>query len=313
MLLSGIDLEVNRNELIGLFGRNGSGKSTLLRTLVRIQGLIKGEIMLGGRNINDFHRNEFARTVSFVSTGFHEIESMTIRELVSLGRFPYTDWIGKLTREDLDIIDSSMNEAGICSIADQKLSEISDGEKQKAMIARTLAQNTRIIILDEPTAFLDLPAKYDLLNLLHKLISNGRLIVYSSHDLNISLKFSDRIWIIDHGRIFDGAPEDMILNNTFSGIFESDKIAFDNFTGDFELKKRPDKEVALIGDDNIYMNWTKKALTRNAYQISDPRAGLPVILLKKENDRIIWILRKEEQNLLCKSIYEMLIMLDRIF
>jgi iron complex transport system ATP-binding protein len=283
-----------------------------LRTLVRIQELLQGEIFLNEKNIDDFHRNEFAKAVSFVSTGVVEIESMTIRELVSLGRFPHTNWIGSTTREDDEIIDSSMYEAGIYSLANRKLIEISDGERQKAMIARTLAQNTPVIILDEPTSFLDLPAKYDLINLLHKLTTNGRLIIYSSHDLNISLKFSDRLWIIDEGKIFDGSPEDMILNNTFARIFESDKISFNSTIGDFELKRKLDKEVILVGDDRIYLYWTMQALTRNGYHISDSGTDFPVIRIKKENDRIIWILQKEEQNLLCESIYEMLNMLDGI-
>jgi iron complex transport system ATP-binding protein len=312
ILLAGINLEINKNELIGLIGRNGSGKSTILRTLVRIQELAGGKIFLDNKNINEFHRPEFARTVAFVSTGILEVEGMSIRELVSLGRFPYTNWIGNLTDEDHEIIDRSLNMVGITSLANRKLNEVSDGERQRAMIARTLAQNTRVIILDEPTAFLDLPAKYDLINLLHNLTNEGKTIIYSSHDLNISIKFSDRLWIIDNGEVFDGAPEDMILNNTFSRIFESDKIAFNPATGDFELKRTPDKTVFLYGNDEICVDWTKHALIRNGFQLSDTEITFPSVQVKKENGKIIWILQKDNQNLLYESVYEMLFSLGNL-
>jgi len=309
-LLFGINLEVGRYELIGLIGRNGSGKSTLLRTLMRIQELLKGEIYFDGKNIDDFHRHEFARIAAFVSTGVLEVEGMTIRELVSLGRFPYTNWIGRLKADDHEIIDRSLDEVGITSLADRKLNEVSDGERQKAMIARTLAQNSSIIILDEPTAFLDLPSKYDIINLLHHLTEEGKIIIYSSHDLNISLKFSDRLWVIDQGRILDGAPEDLILNDTFARIFESDKIMFNPLNGDFELKRNPEKVITLTGNDPVCLNWTMNALIRNGYRISDSGSSIPVVQVKKEKHGIIWILQTDKQNLLFESIYQMLVILD---
>jgi iron complex transport system ATP-binding protein len=180
------------------------------------------------------------------------------------------------------------------------------------MIARTLAQNTPVIILDEPTAFLDLPGKYDLVNLLHELTRTGKTIIYSSHDLNISVKFSDKLWIIDEDNVFEGSPEDMILNDTISRIFKSDKISFNQESGDFELKRTPDKAVSLKGNDALSLNWTRQALTRNGFRISTGDSLIPLIEIIKEKDRIIWILQNEKQNLSYGSIYELLSNLNNL-
>ena len=201
---------------------------------------------------------------------------------------------------------------GINSLSNNKLNEVSDGERQRAMIARTLAQNTPVIILDEPTAFLDLPARYDLISLLYELTRKGKTIIYSTHDLNITVKFSDKLWIIDEDHVFEGSPEDMILNHTISRIFESDKIVFNQDNGDFELKRTAEKSVLLKGNDSLGMNWTKQALTRSGFRVSTGGSSIPLIEVTKEKDRIIWILQNEKQNLYCESIYELLLCLNNI-
>jgi iron complex transport system ATP-binding protein len=310
LLLRAVNLDITRNELVGLIGRNGSGKSTMLRTLVNILGLLDGSILFSGKSIYSFSRKEFAKTIAFVSAGIPETENMSVRELVSLGRFPYTNWIGNLRDEDHEIIGRSLEMVGITSLSGRNLNEISDGERQKAMIARTLAQDTDLIILDEPTAFLDLPAKYELIQLLHGLTAGGKTIIYSTHDLNISLKFSDRLWIIDDAKVCDGAPEDMILNRTFENIFSSDKIVFNPAAGEFELRRNPEKAVYLSGNDANCRNWTMHALIRHDYRIAHEEPGLPSVQVLKESDGIIWNVRKDDQTLLCKSIYEMLSVLD---
>ncbi len=312
VLLSGLNLKVRDSELIGLIGRNGSGKSTMLRTLVRLQGMLNGKILLNGKDILDYHRYEFAKMVAFVSTGVVDQEVMTIKELVSLGRFPYTNWIGRLLPEDQNIIENCIKMVGIEYLSEHKLNEVSDGERQRAMIARTLAQNTPVIILDEPTAFLDLPARYDLINLLYDLTRKGKTIIYSSHDLNITVKFSDKLWIIDNESVFEGSPEDMILNMNISKIFESDKITFNPDNGDFELKRTSEKAVSLMGNDQLSLNWTKQALIRNGYKVSTPGPHIPGIEIKKEKDGNIWILQNEKQNLSYRSIYELLLALNKI-
>ncbi len=304
-LLSEVHMDVKQHELIGLIGRNGSGKSTMLRTIVRLQKTLNGNVFLNGKNISNFQRFEFAKSVAFVSTEFMEPESMTIRELVSLGRFPYTNWIGNLSKEDHEIIDESLNMVGISSLANKRINEVSDGERQKAMIARTLAQSTPVIILDEPTVFLDIPAKYDLINLLRDLTDKGKVIIYSSHDLNIAMKFSDRLWIIDQTKVHDGSPEDMILNNTLAKIFESEKIFFNPENGEFELKRNSTNKVFLSGDNHLGMTWTKHALIRNGFTITDSVSNSLKVFIQKKNGKLIWILQKDKQNLLYQSIYEL--------
>jgi len=306
ILLKNINLDVRKGELVSLIGRNGSGKSTMLRSLVRLQNPTSGTILLDNKNIRDLSRTELSRMVSFVSTGVFGHESMTIRELVSLGRFPYTNWIGNLTAQDISLVDQSMEMVGIAALSDRKLAEVSDGERQRAMIARTLAQCTPVIILDEPTAFLDIPSKYSLISLLHDLSRKGITIIFSSHDLNIAIKLSDKLWIIDQEQVLEDSPEDLIIKGLIARIFESEKIIFRPEYGDFELKRKSQGIIYLSGNDRISMFWTRQALNRNGFGVSETGNSGMSLQVKKENDQIIWILERDKQTLFFKSIYDLL-------
>jgi len=310
LLLENINLKVKSGELIGLIGRNGAGKSTLLRSIVRLQMLLHGTVQIGSHNIQDINPNDFAQQLAYVSSGLEYSETMTIRELVSLGRFPYTDWIGRCTSFDIELIEESMVRVGIEHLAGRKLSEISDGERQKAMIARTLAQNTALIILDEPTAFLDLPSKYDIINLLHELTRKGKTVIYSTHDLNIALRFSDKIWLIDNKSIHDGSPEDLILDKTIAGIFESDKIFLNDLTGDFELKKHSGKKLCLQSGFPKLELWTRQALQRSGFEISTYEKNLPLVSVETINDKNIWKIQRFNEILTFESIYDLLSALE---
>ena len=310
LLLENINLKVKSGELIGLIGRNGAGKSTLLRSIVRLQMLLHGTVQIGSHNIQDINPNDFAQQLAYVSSGLEYSETMTIRELVSLGRFPYTDWIGRCTSFDIELIEESMVRVGIEHLAGRKLSEISDGERQKAMIARTLAQNTALIILDEPTAFLDLPSKYDIINLLHELTRKGKTVIYSTHDLNIALRFSDKIWLIDNKSIHDGSPEDLILDKTIAGIFESDKIFLNDLTGDFELKKHSGKKLCLRSGFPKLELWTRQALQRSGFEIAANEKNLPLVSVETINDKNIWKIQRFNEILTFESIYDLLSALE---
>ena len=306
LLLQNLNLQLKKGELIGLIGRNGSGKSTLLRCIVRLQELLQGSIFFQGKNINSINPNDFARLLAFVSSGMEVTETMTVRELVSLGRFPYTNWIGKLLPEDKTLIDEALVQVGIVHLAHRKLTEVSDGERQKAMIARTLAQNTDIIVLDEPTAFLDLPSKYDIISLLYELTRKGKTVIYSTHDLNIALRFSDKIWLIDNSAIHDGSPEDLILDKTIAGIFESDKILLNQTTGDFELRKHFTRKLSLKCKIPDLLHWTRQALQRAGYEIDTNSESLPLVTAERKDDRIIWKIQRFNETLVFESIYDML-------
>jgi len=309
-LLENLNLTVGKGDLIGIIGRNGSGKSTLIRSIVRLLHILSGEIRINSENLDDIHPNEFAQLLAYVSSGIEFSESMTVRELVSLGRFPYTNWIGRLSTEDKDLIDDSLFKVGINQLSERKLSEISDGERQKAMIARTLAQNTSIIVLDEPTAFLDIPSKYDIISLLHELTKKGKTVIYSTHDLNIALRFSDKIWLIDKNSIKDGSPEDLILNKTIASIFDSDKIHLNQMSGDFELRHHLNKVLCFNCDNPEIFYWTKQALQRSGYEIVSDSEKLIRLSAEINQGIINWKIKRFNENLYFQNIYEMLIELE---
>ncbi|MCB9000040.1 MAG: ABC transporter ATP-binding protein [Bacteroidales bacterium] len=306
LLLKELALEVKRGELVGLIGRNGSGKSSLLRTLVRLQNSIEGSVFFNSFKIQDIHPQKFAKEIAFVPSGLEYNETMTVRELVSLGRFPYTNWIGNLNRNDLRIIQSALDKVGIQELADRKLTEISDGEKQKASIARTLAQDTPLIILDEPTAYLDLPAKNDIVSLLHELVNQGKTVIFSTHDLNIAIRFSDKLWLISENTILQGSPEDLILNASIAGIFESDRLRLNPMSGDFELRRKALKTISLTCTQKDVEHWTREALKRRGYEVVRNENPEIKLVVTKTEDKIIWNIQRFNESLPFESIYEML-------
>ena len=178
--MSDMSLSAKEGEFIALIGQNGIGKSTLLKTLVKLHPCLSGEIFMGGMRIQDFSMHDFSKFVGYVSTEVIRTGNLKVKDLVSLGRYPYTNWIGKLTNQDQEMVDSALEMVGLSDLKQKNITEVSDGERQRAMIARTIAQDTKVLILDEPTAFLDLPNRYDVLHLLKSLSHNqGKTIIFS--------------------------------------------------------------------------------------------------------------------------------------
>ncbi len=308
ILLKNINLEIRSGELVCIIGKNGSGKSTMLKTMTRLQPLLGGEILYTGRNIMDFGREEFAKFCGFVSTDRIQAEQMNIRELVELGRFPYTNWIGKLSSEDREEVDKAMHAVGISHMHEAGLSEISDGERQRAMIARTLAQNTDFILLDEPSAFLDIPNKYEITSLLKSLCSMGRTVLFSTHDLHLALQYADKIWLIDEEAIVQGAPEDLVINGTIEKLFNTFNVVFERDTGEFESLVSSRKKIYIVpsGMDKMILSWTRKALRRAQFQIIPADDGnSPRLEVIKKNNKTVWNIRKENENLVFQNLYEM--------
>ncbi|MDP4209356.1 MAG: ABC transporter ATP-binding protein [Bacteroidota bacterium] len=261
-IISELNVSVNRGELIGIIGQNGIGKSTLLRTLTQLQPPLKGNVLIDGKDIAHFPKNEFARKVSFVSTEIIRLNHCTVRELVAFGRYPYTNWFGKLTQEDELAVSEAIGMVGMNNLAHRHINEISDGERQRAMIARSLAQDTDIIVLDEPTAFLDMPNKFEVVHLLCELTrKKQKTILFSSHDLNIAMKEADRLWLIMPDTFLDGAPEDLVLQHSISKIFEQTRLKFDSRKGEFSIRRKPVGYCQLTGKGTPLI-WTKKALER---------------------------------------------------
>lgn len=210
---TGINTTVDAGQLVCLVGRNGAGKSTLLRTIAGLQAKLSGEIHIGGNELSTMTTKELAKAVGIVLTDRPEEQSMTIRELAELGRTPYSGFLGVLSQADKDIARDALQQVGITPLADKRLSEISDGERQKAMIARTLSQQTPVILLDEPTAFLDFTSKVELLLLLQRLShEEGKTILLTTHDINLAIKMADEIWLLDDGHLTPTPSHENLLD-----------------------------------------------------------------------------------------------------
>ena len=304
-IISNINLTAKKGELIALIGTNGTGKSTLLRTISGLQRKKDGEINVLNNNINNYTQKELAKIISFVSTKSVSISNLSVYDLISFGRTPYTNWFGTVTNEDKSIIESAIKMVGMQNFLNKNIDEISDGEKQRVMIARTLAQNTPIILLDEPTAFLDLPNRFQTINLLNKLSKEqNKTIIFSTHDLNIAIQEADKIWIVSNDNILEGAPEDLILSGDFDKTFLNNKIAFNNENGNFELKKTKTKSIKIIGDGKYYF-WAKKALERNNFEIICNKNKCSTVI-QQNIEKSKWIVHKENKEFKANSIYEML-------
>lgn len=257
------DATLRGGELTCLLGPNGAGKSTLLRTLAAFQPAIGGRIDIGERSVAEYSRSELSRLIGVVLTERVSLDNMTVDELVGLGRSPYTGFWGRLSEHDSEIVDHAVRLVGIEQLRSRQVHTLSDGERQKVMIAKALAQETPIIFLDEPSAFLDYPSKVEIMQLLHRLAhEEGKTVFMSTHDLELALQIADMIWLIDksHG-VRIGTPEDLALSGELGLYFERDGVAFDMETGLFRIDNRFDARIRLVGH-GPRRNMVRKALAR---------------------------------------------------
>ena len=201
-LISNINLTLPKNSLTCLVGANGTGKTTFLRTLSGLQRPLSGSVEIDGKQIARLSPAQISRLVSVVLTDKVADSLITVNELVAMGRMPYTGFLGRLSDDDQKIVAESILRLGIDNISDCRLQEISDGQRQRAFIARALAQQTRIIILDEPTAFLDFRSRAQVMELLQNLAHNdGKSVLLSTHELDLAGRFGDIFWVMEEGRI----------------------------------------------------------------------------------------------------------------
>ena len=234
----GINLKLKRGNLTTLIGANGAGKSTLLRTLTGIQDPLAGSVVLNGASIASYTPGHLAQQLSIVLTGSLPPSNLTVYELVALGRQPYTNWIGNLSAEDQFKINEALKITQTEHLAHKKHFEISDGQLQKVLIARALAQDTDLIILDEPTTHLDFQHKANLLLLLKKLASEaGKCILYSTHDLDIALQLSDEAIVFIKDNVLQDTPEQLIENKVFDTLFSDDTISFNAAKRTFTIRQ----------------------------------------------------------------------------
>lgn len=286
IVASNLNAQINKGDLICLLGSNGAGKSTLMRTLCGFQHFFSGQISIMGEPIGRLSEKEISRLVSVVLTDRIVVPNATVYELVAYGRSPYTGLLGRINTNDEEIINRAIEQCGIAHKKDALLSSISDGERQKAVIAKALAQDTPLILLDEPTAFLDLPARVEIIQLLRRITSeSGKSVLLSTHDLDLALQMADKLWLLHpNGPLITGSPEDLLIQNAFQSLFRNKGIEFDTKTGLFLVEYDHFYELPVKGHGFEYV------LLRRAFA----RKGIKVMGIKEENGLWIKIEKKEK-------------------
>ncbi len=306
-ILTGVGFSASPGEMVALIGSNGIGKSTLLRTLAGFQEYFSGNIKIDGQELNTIDTREIARIISFVSTENIRVANMTVADLVAFGRFPYTGWLGRLTHRDRQKVSTAIHQVGLDTLASRQIIQLSDGERQRAMIARALAQDTPVIILDEPTAFLDVSNKYEIFHLLQSLAKGkNKTVIVSTHDLNIAMREVDKLWIVTDAGTYQGAPEDAVLNSWLEKLFENENIGFDMQEGEYFFKKQFKANVRVEGE-GLPLIWTLRALNRMGYKlVTQAEHDFTVIAGNKT-----WTFLKDNSQEEFHSIYELLLFLER--
>lgn len=312
-LISQVNAGIREGEMVALIGRNGSGKSTLLRTIAALKKPVSGQVLIENRINSTIPEQEFAKILSFVETGTTIVENLTVYELVSIGRHPYTNWWGRIKESDHNKILEAIGFVGMNDFTDVPVNRLSDGERQRVMIARALAQETKLLLLDEPTAFLDLPNKFDIINVLHRLRKSGKSVIFSTHDLETAFLFADKCWVIHEGNIVHGGVEDLGIENVYSEIFKDSNIQFDEAEMKFIPNRVPIGEIYLDGDNKVVLNWTRRALERIGFNVnSEISEAYSVIQLISSDKNNRWIVSFKGNTSEFTTLYDMTLYLMQI-
>ncbi len=219
---------IHGGELTCLLGRNGIGKSTLLRTLSAFQPALEGEVLMGDAPLSTCSDKELSQRIGVVLTEKPDVRNMTVAEMVGMGRSPYTGFWGTLSENDRQIVDDALLLVGIGELRGRMIHTLSDGERQKVMIAKALAQQTSVIYLDEPTAFLDFPSKVEMLQLLRNLAHEEQKTIFlSTHDVELSLQLADTIWLMEPNCLHIGTPQQLALEGVLGTFIERESVTFD--------------------------------------------------------------------------------------
>lgn len=294
-LIENINLSVNKGDFIALIGDNGSGKSTLLRIISKLQKFEFGNIYFYDKSINSYNNQELAKILSFVSTEKIYGSDLSVYDILSFGRYPYLNWIGTITKEDVEFINGIIDKFALNNLRNRFYFSLSDGEKQKVMIARAFCQNTDIILLDEPTAFLDIKNKIEIISLLKDLCRiYNKTIIMSSHDINVVIKETDIMWLISDKKIIDGINEDLILSGIIENHYKSDKFYFSSSNGDISFKRNFKYKIGLEADSDIYY-WTKNALEKNNFEVLCNKSDNLNVIVKYENGIYSWYIEKNNK------------------
>lgn len=263
-----LNLSVDKGQVISILGPNGVGKTTFIKTITGIQPRESGEILINGRELKDHNARQLAKLVSVVLTEKPPAQNLTVFELVSMGRHPYSSWTGQLSDSDTDAVNAALEQTRVTDLTQNRLFELSDGQMQMVMIARALAQETDIIILDEPMAHLDLKNSLDIAQMIQEIGQTGRTVILSSHNWRLCTLISDQMWLFNLGApVVTGKPEDLIvlgeLHKTLGLKSDYDLITGTHFT------LTENASFQIIGNDPQIIYWTGHALHKAGYNISD--------------------------------------------
>ena len=278
-------------ELVCLLGPNGAGKSTVMRTLSGMQPVLDGQVLINGTKLDTMSASDRATRIGIVLTERIDVGYLSGYSLVSLGLYPYTDWSGRMGEADHRAVSEAIDAVSARDLAERPISEMSDGERQKILIARVLAQDTEVILLDEPTAFLDLARRVEIVALLRRLAhESDKAILMSTHDLDNAVRNADRIWLMTGGRVETGIPESLVLNKSFQSAFAGKGIEFDEASGGFRPSHEPVARICF-SESGLVATWTTRALQRIGYEVrSEPEAKTISLSLTRDEAKTIWVL-----------------------
>jgi iron complex transport system ATP-binding protein len=307
VLVDDINLAIYPGDFVCLIGPNGCGKSTLLRTLAGIQKPLSGNIKIDGKELAECGRDELSKKTSIVLTENFGVVNTSVQSIVSLGRSPYNNWLGTMSIEDLAVINNVLEATGLTQFKEKNLQELSDGILQKVMIARALAQDTPLILLDEPTAFLDAPSKLEIIHMLRALARQfNKSIILSSHDLDLVLQSADKVVLVTKNRKIEiDTPEDLVLNGHFEAAFNKEDVKFSLRQGMFKLDASEKINLQVNGEKPETF-WTERALARIGISVNPEKEHDGTINIIIRDKRTEWQLNYKSGTEIFYSISELL-------
>ncbi len=307
-LLKPIHFSVYAGDLICLMGINGCGKTTLFKTLGAQLPALSGEINLKNQNLHSLSSREKAKLMSFVLAGRRGDDHLRVEDVLILGRYPYTNFWGELQKKDWELIEETIELVGLSETRHKILGELSDGQRQKVWIARAFVQDTPILFLDEPTNFLDIPHRLEIMRLLRVMArERGKAVIFSSHDWDCALSAASWLWLIHEGELCMGLPEDFILNGKIQEVFSRKDFIFDSERGVFKEKNCGAQKLSITFKDISFerKHWTLHALGKIGFDcISEDDSQIVV-------DKQGWTVKTEKGPRLCQSLEELLNTLGR--
>ncbi len=296
VILEGLNLQVQSSQLIGLIGENGAGKSTLLKSIMGMIPVLQGNLKIMDKDIHSLSPRKKARLIAYVEASANLPGNLRVHEVVAYGRYPYSSLLGKPDQKAKTKMREAMKQMNVLQFADRQLYQLSDGEKQRCMIARAIAQDTPVIMLDEPAAHLDIANRYELMRMLRRLAEEqGKSIIMSSHDLDIVLNFTDKIWLIHQKNIIAEVPEDLVVNGNIELLVGASDLNFSMENAKFELPVSVRGVICLKGEGQIFQ-WTKRALTRIGFDVKCNKSEGVNVIVKVHGDDLLWEIHFSQDN-----------------